>query len=236
MQKPGRNDPCPCGSGRKFKRCCSLRDEVDAKTAVRLTAQAQVRALGVTPGPDDAGQWRRIAAFLNHAARDQGRSREDLAELTGFDLALVNHALDFSGPFPLEALYALAVVLDVTLEQREERTVPEAAALLARAVEEHTSLDPWLARSLARGITAHDFRMLAALFAGTEVFVKDEIRGEFVRALAFVGEALDRGQVTDAEDLLAAMIRATERGELATMTMPTVPPELQTFISTTSRG
>jgi uncharacterized protein YecA (UPF0149 family) len=19
---PGRNDPCPCGSGRKFKRCC----------------------------------------------------------------------------------------------------------------------------------------------------------------------------------------------------------------------
>jgi SEC-C motif domain protein len=21
--KPGRNDPCPCGSGRKFKKCCS---------------------------------------------------------------------------------------------------------------------------------------------------------------------------------------------------------------------
>lgn len=21
----GRNDPCPCGSGRKFKRCCGLR-------------------------------------------------------------------------------------------------------------------------------------------------------------------------------------------------------------------
>ncbi|MEC9085421.1 MAG: SEC-C metal-binding domain-containing protein, partial [Pseudomonadota bacterium] len=20
--KPGRNDPCPCGSGRKFKACC----------------------------------------------------------------------------------------------------------------------------------------------------------------------------------------------------------------------
>jgi len=20
--RPGRNDPCPCGSGRKFKRCC----------------------------------------------------------------------------------------------------------------------------------------------------------------------------------------------------------------------
>jgi uncharacterized protein len=22
-QKPGRNDPCPCGSGRKFKKCCA---------------------------------------------------------------------------------------------------------------------------------------------------------------------------------------------------------------------
>jgi len=20
--RPGRNDPCPCGSGRKFKQCC----------------------------------------------------------------------------------------------------------------------------------------------------------------------------------------------------------------------
>lgn len=23
--KVGRNDPCPCGSGRKYKRCCSAR-------------------------------------------------------------------------------------------------------------------------------------------------------------------------------------------------------------------
>ena len=22
MAGPGRNDPCPCGSGRKYKRCC----------------------------------------------------------------------------------------------------------------------------------------------------------------------------------------------------------------------
>ncbi len=22
--KPGRNDPCPCGSGKKFKQCCFL--------------------------------------------------------------------------------------------------------------------------------------------------------------------------------------------------------------------
>jgi hypothetical protein len=25
--KIGRNDPCPCGSGKKYKRCCLLQDE-----------------------------------------------------------------------------------------------------------------------------------------------------------------------------------------------------------------
>ncbi|MDR3378349.1 MAG: SEC-C metal-binding domain-containing protein, partial [Verrucomicrobiae bacterium] len=22
VRKPGRNDPCPCGSGKKYKKCC----------------------------------------------------------------------------------------------------------------------------------------------------------------------------------------------------------------------
>jgi len=24
-EKPGRNDPCPCGSGKKYKKCCALK-------------------------------------------------------------------------------------------------------------------------------------------------------------------------------------------------------------------
>lgn len=35
-QKIGRNDPCPCGSGRKYKKCCAIID--DAKTA-QLSAE-----------------------------------------------------------------------------------------------------------------------------------------------------------------------------------------------------
>ena len=23
---PGRNDPCPCGSGKKYKKCCALKE------------------------------------------------------------------------------------------------------------------------------------------------------------------------------------------------------------------
>ena len=27
MPRPGRNDPCPCGSGKKFKQCCASKKD-----------------------------------------------------------------------------------------------------------------------------------------------------------------------------------------------------------------
>jgi SEC-C motif len=33
MTKLGRNDPCHCGSGRKYKHCCLLKDEAAARKA-----------------------------------------------------------------------------------------------------------------------------------------------------------------------------------------------------------
>jgi hypothetical protein len=36
MEKAGRNDPCPCGSGKKFKKCC------EAKAAKKSIGTAQV--------------------------------------------------------------------------------------------------------------------------------------------------------------------------------------------------
>ena len=40
--KVGRNDPCPCGSGLKYKKCCSAKD--DAARSAALAAQAAERA------------------------------------------------------------------------------------------------------------------------------------------------------------------------------------------------
>ena len=34
MSKPGRNAPCPCGSGKKYKKCCLPRDEAKALSAI----------------------------------------------------------------------------------------------------------------------------------------------------------------------------------------------------------
>ncbi|MDD4964724.1 MAG: tetratricopeptide repeat protein [Gallionella sp.] len=52
--KPGRNDPCPCGSGKKFKKCCAA--QVEAQTTVSRTPQ---------PTPTDFNQL----ATLHHAGR-----------------------------------------------------------------------------------------------------------------------------------------------------------------------
>lgn len=40
MAEQGRNDPCPCGSGKKYKKCCLVKDEADARAA-RATAEAE---------------------------------------------------------------------------------------------------------------------------------------------------------------------------------------------------
>src|SRR5579863_5356282 len=42
MSKAGRNDPCPCGSGKKFKRCCLERVEADERAA-RQEAEREQR-------------------------------------------------------------------------------------------------------------------------------------------------------------------------------------------------
>ena len=33
---PGRNDPCPCGSGRKFKHCCLHKADADDQARVNV--------------------------------------------------------------------------------------------------------------------------------------------------------------------------------------------------------
>jgi len=58
MAKPGRNDPCPCGSGQKYKRCCLPQDEAAAHAAARAaaatSAMAEPEAAADDDGLDDA--------------------------------------------------------------------------------------------------------------------------------------------------------------------------------------
>jgi uncharacterized protein YecA (UPF0149 family) len=37
MKKYGRNEPCPCGSGKKYKKCCLLTDKAPVNSALVYT-------------------------------------------------------------------------------------------------------------------------------------------------------------------------------------------------------
>jgi hypothetical protein len=69
MAKPGRNDRCPCGSGKKYKACCLTRDEAaerdrlaaehagrEARAEARRLEQRKARdaiVAGFAGSPDD---------------------------------------------------------------------------------------------------------------------------------------------------------------------------------------
>jgi tetratricopeptide (TPR) repeat protein len=50
MTKTGRNDPCHCGSGKKYKRCCLDKDEA-AERATHAAAAAKSPPQAVQRGP-----------------------------------------------------------------------------------------------------------------------------------------------------------------------------------------
>lgn len=55
MAKTGRNDPCPCGSGQKYKRCCVPRDDAATAALTRETASAVTSVISAASGTDDEG-------------------------------------------------------------------------------------------------------------------------------------------------------------------------------------
>jgi hypothetical protein len=75
MPKPGRNDPCPCGSGRKTKRCCQQQHGPSEEQLAR----AHVAHLARHAVPDLAGLSDRA---LDHLW-------EGLMDLPGVDYSLL---------------------------------------------------------------------------------------------------------------------------------------------------
>lgn len=51
---PGRNDPCPCGSGRKYKHCCLAKDEAAAAVAREEAKAAAEAETAAEPAETDA--------------------------------------------------------------------------------------------------------------------------------------------------------------------------------------
>jgi tetratricopeptide (TPR) repeat protein len=90
MAKLGRNDPCPCGSGKKYKRCCLEKDEAAerekalAAVASRPTIDVEVANSFAEFEPDDSVD--ELAVFSNAAVDLIHEGKLDEAEQLARDL------------------------------------------------------------------------------------------------------------------------------------------------------
>ncbi len=66
MAHTGRNDTCPCGSGKKFKKCCELKQGGRRANNVMLIIVGLLMAAAVAAGISE------FTADRSHAGRTQG--------------------------------------------------------------------------------------------------------------------------------------------------------------------
>jgi hypothetical protein len=174
----GRNDPCPCGSGRKAKRCC-----------------------GVERGPAERELAR---AFLaNHATAAAALLQDaDDAELDGlWEEMLDAPALDLSLHFPLPKL--APPELERLLEAVEEGDPDEEDEAVERVLDR---LDTPLVRALlAKAVLAlRDSRRIAPRVAATAVIDLDSRSRAFVGSSLLAAATVEAGVATTPGGLVVA--------------------------------
>ena len=70
-EKPGRNDPCHCGSGLKYKKCHSVAD--DAARSAELSAQAAARAAAAAEAAAQAAEGEGEQPVATKGGKGQGQ-------------------------------------------------------------------------------------------------------------------------------------------------------------------
>lgn len=64
--RPGRNEPCYCGSGRKYKQCCLAKDEAKAAKARAKAAKEAAEAAAAPPPAEGEGTAAPAAVAPKH--------------------------------------------------------------------------------------------------------------------------------------------------------------------------
>jgi hypothetical protein len=61
MKEVGRNDPCPCGSGKKFKKCCEMKQK-------HKKIQAQLLSVSTPQAPETQETSKVSSLFFKKAS------------------------------------------------------------------------------------------------------------------------------------------------------------------------
>jgi tetratricopeptide (TPR) repeat protein len=77
MNKPGRNDPCHCGSGKKYKQCCLGKDEA-AATSVRTIGDQSAQLLQAAIAHHQAGRLNEAEPLYRQILKDDPKHADAL--------------------------------------------------------------------------------------------------------------------------------------------------------------
>ena len=77
MAKPGRNDPCHCGSGKKYKKCCQPKEEANEGEVIAKDQAARAERAAARRSEQRAAKAEFLARFAEPAAVP-----DELEELT----------------------------------------------------------------------------------------------------------------------------------------------------------
>jgi hypothetical protein len=185
MEQPHRNDPCPCGSGRKYKKCCALKaqpatpstvsranafKEADRKLAERLLRYSHLRL-----GPD----------WLPKAIADY--SRDAIEEIDEAEYQIAIPWAIYLYPIPDLG----ASVVEIYSEDETVRVPLDLREVLEAQLD--ACLTIWDVRSVDRGTGA----LMRDVLTGDERFVHEIMGTEFLKARdAVLGWVLDSGDVS----------------------------------------
>ena len=136
MSEPRRNDPCPCGSGRKFKRCCGTARPVN--TGIRDAGQdAALEQLQRFTRREEFAPDRSIAGKMFWATQPDEFPEEMLEELRDTEMITINFSNFLT--FDLEIEDGKTLV-DIFLERRGRSLISSERRFLERLSASHVGL------------------------------------------------------------------------------------------------
>src|SRR5271170_3777439 len=141
--KPNRNDPCPCGSGKKYKKCCG---QASASNGAERAAANADDMVGQSASLTSAQTNRLVELFNAGRYADMENSARDLLEQSpnaGFGWKALSVALRVQGKPALRALQQASALLPDDAEifnslgnaLRDLGQLDEALASYRRALE-----------------------------------------------------------------------------------------------------
>lgn len=74
MEKVGRNDPCPCGSGKKYKSCCLQKAQQQGSFLTRRKFTAKVLTKNVSQKAQDETQAKAMIDYTTLMERSFGEA------------------------------------------------------------------------------------------------------------------------------------------------------------------